>query len=243
MPPRLTMHLRTRGQRSDATPTRRKVGGKQRNPRHSNPSLPSLWDGPLRSRAAPQPASTPPPRSAPHGSRSTSHPRRHKAARLPKSRRKPQRAGTHSLECWPALTESGKENPECHYLLCTAVYPAAHRSTNALPPCAHAAPCSPSALHPRRHKAAANRSTQERILSNVDPFSQRAGRKISSTAKFPSCSASTCGASPRLPQPPPRRMKKHITPPQMPGEHMPHRRTGRKDEKARTLSASAQPFG
>ena len=105
MPPRLTMHLRTRGQRSDATPTRRKVGGKQRNPRHSNPSLPSLWDGPLRSRAAPQPASTPPPRSAPHGSRSTSHPRRHKAARLPKSRRKPQRAGTHSLECWPALTE------------------------------------------------------------------------------------------------------------------------------------------
>ena len=154
MPPRLTMHLRTRGQRSDATPTRRKVGGKQRNPRHSNPSLPSLWDGPLRSRAAPQPASTPSPRSAPHGSRSASHPRRHKAARLSKSRRKPQRVGTHSLECWPALTESGKENPECHYLLCTAVYPAAHRSTNALPRCAHAAPCSPSALHPRRHKAA-----------------------------------------------------------------------------------------
>ena len=203
MPPRLTMHLRTRGQRSDATPTRRKVGGKQRNPRHSNPSLPSLWDGPLRSRAAPQPASAPPPRGAPHGSRSASHPRRHKAARLPKSRRKPQRAETHSLECWPALTESGKENPECHYLLCTTVYPAAHRSTNALPPCAHAAPCSRSASHPRRHKAAANRSTQERILSNVDPFSQRAGRKISATTNSPSlrcitgCRGQRSDAAPR----------------------------------------------
>ena len=47
-------------------------------------------------------------------------------------------------------------------------------------------PCSRSASHPRRHKAAANRSTQERILSNVDPLSQRAGRKILNTADSPS---------------------------------------------------------
>ena len=34
-----------------------------------------------------------------------SRPLRHKAARLPKSRRNPQRTGTHSIECWPALPE------------------------------------------------------------------------------------------------------------------------------------------
>ena len=178
MPPRLTMHLRTRGQRSDATPTRRKVGGKQRNPRHSNPSLPSLWDGPLRSRAAPQPASTPPPRSAPHGSRSTSHPRRHKAARLPKSRRKPQRAGTHSLECWPALTESGKEDFEHRrFPLFSELPPTTHRPTaNQRHTNLHTASKAPSSAAKQAAKAA-----RKRPIQNPSMPSQRDGPRPART--------------------------------------------------------------
>ena len=98
------------------------------------------------------------------GQRRTQHPRRPLAVR-PTARAAPRIRAAIKLHGYPKaaanrsaqerilsnagpLLQSGKENPECHYLLCTTVYPAAHRSTNALPRCAHAAPLLTQRLAP-----------------------------------------------------------------------------------------------
>ena len=90
---------------SKAAPHRRReAGGKWRIYAILNLSTPSQRDGPLRSRAALQPASTPPPRSAPH-------PRRHSpcadltAAAI-------RSAQERILSNAGPLLQAGKENPE-----------------------------------------------------------------------------------------------------------------------------------